>query len=173
MFGEVTYRKEYSTEDRYSTKTEYLSGNIYKKLDAANAEIGKGNNEYKRNVSELQKILPQTATLDNAALSVKGKWLDPEVVENFLDEYLGIKASVIYDNILGSFKVSFNSLSGANDLYYSLDIEGKRLVSWFEDYMNGKSLNVYKKGKKDMVASNIATKKDGQNRRNVFKLFKS
>jgi N12 class adenine-specific DNA methylase len=155
-FGNVTYTREVNNDEAYARAVDYLSGDIYKKLDYAEDEVKKGNKAFEKNVKELEKVLPKPKTLNNTVISIKSKWLDTEAVEKFLNDYLGVNADITYNETKGKFVAKFKDTYG-NDKYRSLKINDKSFEDWFEKYINGEKLNVYVEQKVDKAATTKAT----------------
>lgn len=168
-FSNVTYKTEEINEVQYLPSTEYLIGDIYKKIDAVKDEIAKGHNEYTKNLKALEKVLPTPKKLDDVTLSIRAKWLDPIVIETFAKDHLGIKINVNFNKISGDYEVKVDKVYGYTGIYKTLNINGTDFAGWIEKYLNNQEFIVSKNGGKDVVASANATKQ----MRKVDEVFKS
>ncbi|MDP4094842.1 MAG: helicase-related protein [Bacillota bacterium] len=156
--GNVTYKRVKDTEYSYNRKIDYLSGNIYKKIEAVKAEIQKGHAEFEKNLKALEKVLPEPKTLKNTALTIKAKWMDTDIVEKFLHDYLGADFQITYNNIKREYVVKTIGGWAFTEKYKSLKINNGYLHTWLDTYLNDKDLIVYKGGEKDPIATATATK---------------
>jgi hypothetical protein len=160
-FGKVTYIREKLREEQFARKTDYLTGNIYKKIDSAQQEVDKGNTEFKKNVSALKKVLPKPKTLNDTSISIRSKWMDLGVVEKFLNDYLSTEynttdISISYDAEKVNYSISW-SMGGDYSKLRNLSIGKKAFSEWLPMYLNGKGIIIRSDGKKDIAASAKAT----------------
>lgn len=144
-----------STPNSYVRSIDYLSGNIYKKIELVEREIKNGNKEYQKNLDALKKIIPEKKTLNVIKLSVKQKWIDPSVIEDFLKNHLDIEEVSVKLNELNQFEIKLSDYG--NPKANKLSIDKFSFYDWFPKYMNGQSLNIMVDGKKDKIASSKVT----------------
>lgn len=78
---------ELSSDDNivYQTSDEYLSGNIYKKLDTAKASAEK-NSVFADNISALEKAIPTPLKASEIDIRLGAAWLEPEIIQQFAYE---------------------------------------------------------------------------------------
>ena len=69
----------------YQEKSEYLSGDIYKKLDSAR-EAAKNNSMYEFNVAMLEKTIPEPLKAGDIDIKIGATWIDPKYYEQFMYE---------------------------------------------------------------------------------------
>jgi N12 class adenine-specific DNA methylase len=145
----------------YERAVDYLYGNIYKKLEYAQMEIDDGNIEYNKNLEALKKVLPTPKTVNDICFSVKHKWIDLYVINDFVNEGLGYDARIEYDEHSRKYEVNFEfAYARKNHIQQKLKIGKIGLEEWFEKYLNGKSLVVLNSdGKKDPIETAKITKK--------------
>lgn len=87
---------------------EYLSGNVKKKLLAAQ-EAAKSDRRYERNIEALMSVQPMPVPPADITVSIGMNWIPAEAYENFLVEKTGIKAKVIYNERTGQWAVDAQS----------------------------------------------------------------
>lgn len=78
-----------STEAKYLTADEYLSGNVREKLAWAKRSAEIYPEDYKINVEALEKVQPTDLTASEIYVRLGATWLPPEIVEQFMFELLG------------------------------------------------------------------------------------
>lgn len=78
-----------STEAKYLTADEYLSGNVREKLTVAKRSAEVYPEDYKINVEALEKVQPTDLTASEIYVRLGATWLPPEIVEQFTFELLG------------------------------------------------------------------------------------
>jgi len=78
-----------STEAKYLMADEYLSGNVREKLAWAKKSAQLSSEEYSINVEALQKVQPKDLTASEISVRLGATWLPPEIVEQFVFEFLG------------------------------------------------------------------------------------
>lgn len=69
----------------YQTKSEYLSGDIRKKLNAA-IEAVKTDSSYEVNVRDLENSLPEPLKAADIEIKIGATWIDPKLYEQFMYE---------------------------------------------------------------------------------------
>ena len=85
--GEIFPVPELSTGDNivYQTSSEYLSGDIYKKLEQAQMAAER-NDIFKENVSVLEKVLPTPLQAGDIDIELGAAWVPPEYYQQFMYE---------------------------------------------------------------------------------------
>ena len=81
-------------------KNQYLSGNVRKKLLAAQ-EAG-----LKRNVAALEKVQPEAWSSDKVTVHMGSSWVPPAIYADFVSSLLGREASVSFSAVTNTFEVS-------------------------------------------------------------------
>lgn len=103
-----------STEAKYLMADEYLSGNVREKLAWAKKSAQLSPEEYSINVEALQKVQPKDLTASEISVRLGATWLPPEIVEQFVFEFLGTPRYAQW-----SIKIHFSEYTG------EWNIEGK------------------------------------------------
>lgn len=85
----------------YETKERYLSGYVRTKLDDAKAAVAQGQNEYKANVEELEKIQPEFVHITDdpkTSISVRlgGTWIPVPALEQFFKDTFKTRGTFTY-----------------------------------------------------------------------------
>ena len=85
--GDIYPVPELSTEDNtvYQTSDEYLSGNIYKKIAAAEAKLAE-NPAYADNITALKEIIPTPLKATEIEMQLGMAWIDPKIIQQFMYE---------------------------------------------------------------------------------------
>lgn len=78
-----------STEAKYLMADEYLSGNVREKLAIARKSAELYPEDYKIHVEALEKVQPKDLTASEIAVRLGATWLPPEIIEQFIFEFLG------------------------------------------------------------------------------------
>lgn len=81
--GEIFPVPELSGE--YQTKSEYLSGDIRQKLNAA-TEAAKIDSRYEENVKALEIAMPEPLKAGDIDIKIGAAWIDPKIYEQFMYE---------------------------------------------------------------------------------------
>ncbi|WP_418527622.1 DEAD/DEAH box helicase family protein [Longicatena caecimuris] len=103
-----------STEVKYLMADEYLSGNVREKLAWAKKSAQLSPEEYSINVEALQKVQPKDLTASEISVRLGATWLPPEIVEQFVFEFLGTPRYAQWN-----IKIHFSEYTG------EWNIEGK------------------------------------------------
>ena len=74
----------------YILADEYLSGDVVKKLEEAQAAASI-EDKYKKNVAALEKVQPVPLTAANITVNPGSNWMPMEVYDDFVEEILGLK----------------------------------------------------------------------------------
>ncbi|WP_024858727.1 YodL domain-containing protein [Ruminococcus albus] len=75
------------TENEYQTASEYLSGDIRKKLRAAE-EIAEYDADFNINVAALKKAMPEPLKAGDIDVKIGATWIDPKYYDQFIYELL-------------------------------------------------------------------------------------
>lgn len=74
----------------------YLSGNVKKKLKAAEAAKAAGNKAYEKNIEALKSVIPEDIDIEFVSFRLGSTWIPSECIRDFLDEFLGVQAKLEY-----------------------------------------------------------------------------
>lgn len=99
--GSLIYQDPSST---WQMADEYLSGNVKKKLRAAQ-EAAKSDSRYVRNVEALMAVQPAPVPASDITVSIGMNWIPAETYEQFLEEKTGVSAKVHYNERTGQWAV--------------------------------------------------------------------
>lgn len=102
------------SEQKYLMADEYLSGNVREKLITAKKSAEVYPDDYKINVEALEKVQPKDLTASEIAVRLGATWLPPEIVQQFMFEFLDTPRYAQWN-----IKVHFSQYSG------EWNIEGK------------------------------------------------
>lgn len=123
-------------EAKYLMADEYLSGNVRKKLALARTSAQLSPEDYTINVEALEKVQPKDLTASEISVRLGATWLSPEIVEQFVYEFLGTPKFMQKD-----IKVNFSEYTGEwNVAGKSCDIGNVKAYSTY----GTKRINAYK-----------------------------
>lgn len=89
----------------YETANGYLSGNVVRKLKAAEAA------GLTKNVEALQKVQPERWSAENISAMPGANWIPPQVYADFATHMLGVPAKVHYSQVTNSFNLYVDDYS--------------------------------------------------------------
>lgn len=108
----------------YVTDDEYLSGNIYEKL-----QFVQGKDEYSSNEEALLNVLPDQLTSEQVIEGIKfgQMWIPTDVYEGFLKKALDIKQPIVkFDSATASWTITSNANWGAYDSHKNTETFGMK-----------------------------------------------
>ena len=109
-----------STEEKYLTADEYLSGNVREKLEWARRSAELYPEDYAANVEALERVQPTDLTASEISVRLGATWLPPDVVEKFIFDLLDTsvygrgKIHVHYSQYTGGWNVEGKSADRVN-----------------------------------------------------------
>ena len=103
-----------STQAKYLMADEYLSGNVREKLAFARRSAQLYPDDYTVNVEALERVQPKDLTASEISVRLGATWLPPEIVEQFVFEFLGTPRYAQWN-----IKIHFSEYTG------EWNIEGK------------------------------------------------
>lgn len=146
LHGVIYPVPELSSEDNvvYQTAEEYLSGNIYEKLEQA--RMVSDNPAFAANVEALEKAKPEPLKAGDIEIKLGATWVDPKIIQQFMYETFDTPVSrQPYEN------KAWQKNNSAIEVTYSDKGKGEWNISnKFADRNNVKAINVY--GTKDKNA---------------------
>lgn len=77
-----------SGEEIYQTAAEYLSGNIYEKLEAAEKAAAL-DSRFEKNVQVLKESKPPMLKAEDLDIQIGASWIDPKIYRQFMYETFG------------------------------------------------------------------------------------
>lgn len=121
--------------ETYEVADVYLSGNVRIKLREAEEALKAGDNEMKKNIEELKKVIPATVPYYNIEASLGASWINADIYKEFISHLLkannaknvielkqkaggwsikvtdkGLSHNTQATNIFGTGRISFNKL---------------------------------------------------------------
>lgn len=150
-----------STEAKYLMADEYLSGNVREKLAVARKSAELYPEDYKVNVEALEKVQPKDLTASEISVRLGATWLPPEIVEQFIFEFLGTpryaqwNIKLHFSEYTGEWNIEGKSYDGGNVKAYST-YGTKRINAYkiIEETLNLKDVRIF-----DYVEDNDGKKK--------------
>lgn len=90
----------------WETADEYLSGNLMRKLNAAE---GEKSGRFKRNIKAIKNVLPPMVAAEKIYITIGSPWVPVDVIDDFIVQMLGKirwrNISVSHDELTGSWEI--------------------------------------------------------------------
>lgn len=162
--GQIYPVPELSSEDNivYQTASEYLSGDIYKKLNAAKAAT-ESNPLFEDNIPALKNAIPTPLKSGDIDVNIGATWIDPKYYQQFIyevfqtpDEYradikprfrwqrAGKKIEIEYSEYSNKWQITNKPLDKSVTVTKQLGTQFKSAYSIFESILNLNDPRVYK-----------------------------
>lgn len=129
---------------------EYLSGNVVKKLEEAQA-AAQVDKRYERNIKALEKVQPQPLSAQDVTVQLGAGWIPEEVVRDFAQEVIGIQTAVSYRRNLAIWVVPGSATRyqrGATTEWGSIDRSPYEILS---SVLNNQTIKITKTVMEDGV----------------------
>jgi len=162
----------YDSDNKVVSREEYLSGNVKKKLAEA-ITLAETNPIYKKNIEELNKVLPEDVPAGKIDVNLGARWVSPKIYQQFTDELLNTKSNVIYTTTGDSYSVDGNITVEANSKYGTNRINAFNLI---EKALQGQSPVIRDKVSVDpdkYVTNKIETEKAQVKQDEIIEAFKN
>lgn len=136
--------------DKYLPADEYLSGNVRKKLEAAE-ELAKTDNRFADNANALRKVIPEDLTAAEISVRLGATWIQDYFIEEFMKELLETPSYLVrsghidvrYSEITGEWTVKGKNQDRnnvkANTTYGTARVNAYKIL---EDTLNLKEVRV-------------------------------
>ena len=138
------------SEQKYLMADEYLSGNVREKLITAKKSAEVYPDDYKINVEALEKVQPKDLTASEIAVRLGATWLPPEIIQQFMFEFLGTpyyarwNIKVHFSQYSGEWNIEGKSYDRSNVKAYSTygtsRINGYKII---EETLNLKDVRIF------------------------------
>lgn len=116
-------------------RDEYLSGNVRLKLKRAK-ELCEIDNIYKKNVQELEKVIPETIPIEDIQFSIGSSFINPEFIKDFIVEEMDLN-----ENQKNRLSINLNEFDGSWEFKHEKVIKTKKMTSTYgTDYSNALDL---------------------------------
>lgn len=162
---------------KWEDKESYLSGNVYEKLDVAQA-AQVGDSRFERNVAALKAVVPTRIPLRSVAVRLGVPWIGAEIIEGFTLEIVGINSSRISITHLPSAASWTVTGHAKKDLKVNTEWGTTRrsFMALLEDLLNQKTTEIYDKsisedGKVKMILNadeTLAAREKAEKIQNAF-----
>lgn len=126
----------------YVTRDEYLSGNIYNRIDKC-IEFNRLYNTdiFENNISELEKVIPPRLDAEDIDVELGARWVEPKYYESFIREYLGknnvnYRSSLNYNSTLNKYYIEDKNNTYGRALYETLGVAKCSAIELFESLLN-------------------------------------
>lgn len=158
-----------STEEKYLTADEYLSGNVREKLEWARRSAELYPEDYVANVEALEQVQPTDLNASEISVRLGSTWLPPDVVEQFVFELLDTSANsqekihVHFSRYTGAWNVEGKSVDRVNvkadSTYGTTRVNAYKII---EDTLNLRDVRIFdyvqdRDGKKTAVLNKKET----------------
>ncbi|HNG68539.1 MAG TPA: helicase-related protein [Saprospiraceae bacterium] len=98
----------YDTDGAVVTRSEYLSGNVKKKLSEA-IELAKENPIYEANIKELRNVIPEDIAASDIEVNVGARWVMTKYYEQFASEIFKTPVNIHYSAAGDKYTIKANS----------------------------------------------------------------
>ncbi len=139
-----------STEEKYLTADEYLSGNVREKLEWAKRSAELYPEDYAANVEALEQVQPTDLNASEISVRLGSTWLPPDVVEQFVFELLDTSANsqekihVHFSRYTGAWNVEGKSVDRVNvkadSTYGTTRVNAYKII---EDTLNLRDVRIF------------------------------
>lgn len=162
--GEIFAVPELSNKDNivYQTASEYLSGDIYAKLDMAKLS-GRDNDIYRANITALEEAIPEPLKAADIDVNIGATWISPKYYEQFMYELFktpkenrsdyepkhywqrnGKKIEVEYSEFSGRWNIKNKSIDKSVTATKTYGAHGYTAYAIFQSVLNLTEPKVYK-----------------------------
>ncbi len=128
---------------KWETRSKYLSGNIYEKLAAAEAAMGR-DPAMERNVRDLRQIMPDPISSDEIRVPLGAHWFDHDIYSRFAAS-LDLMLEAKFRGALGSWTVEGTERGAAATSQWGT--EDKPFAKLMHLLMNNKKIEVVRRPK--------------------------
>lgn len=139
-----------SSEEKYLTADEYLSGNVREKLEWAKRSAELYPEDYTAHVQALERVQPVDLTASEIAVRLGATWLPPKIVEQFMFELFSTSnrsrwnIHVHYSKYTGEWNIEGKSYDKGNikaqNTYGTKRISGYKII---EETLNLRDVRIY------------------------------
>ena len=134
------------------TASEYLSGNMIKRYNAAKAAVKKYGSFFQRNLAAVEKALPPPLDAKDIYATLGSPWIPPDVIDDFIAYILGPanprknpadKNKTVHDSVTGVWEIPAKSRFGhsSRSLYYGTSRIGA--LQLMEKLLNCRQVQIY------------------------------
>ncbi len=132
----------------WETADEYLSGNLIRKLSAAEKASAEYNGFFDENIAAIRKVLPPAVSSKDIYVTLGSPWVPAEVIEDFIRHILKLSREcypvVYHDELTGSWEIANKSFimysAKAGDAYGTSRINTLNIL---EKTLNMKTVEIY------------------------------
>ena len=160
--GQIFPVPELSTDDEivYQERSEYLSGDIRQKLNAAEEAAQNNPQLYSANIKALKDVMPEPLKAGDIDAKIGAAWIDPKYYEQFMYETfktpnycqrngtfrLYDKIELSYSETTNAYNISHksNDKSVFATKTFGMDIRGAGAYDIFENLLNFRDTKIYK-----------------------------
>ena len=137
----------------YQTADEYLSGDVVTKLEEAEAAAA-ADPRYERNRDALREVQPAPLTAEQINVELGAGWLDPEVIQRFAEEVIGLPLKVSYQREIGKWSLDYQyrpiASDGSKMREFSADAMGPQEI--LQHVVNARAIKIMTRGSKSEPA---------------------
>lgn len=162
----------------FETKEDYLSGNVRKKLDAAE-RMAAEDHTFRSNVDALKNVIPDDIPASVISFSMGVSWLPSNIYKDFVKEHFGVSVGIDYLPVVGRWQVGKRGAQGVHDARNTTTYGagGQTALELFEDSMNNRQTVITyteKVGTSKVTKTDVVKTAEAQNKQNeINDLFTS
>ena len=158
-----------STEQKYLTADEYLSGNVREKLEWARRSAELYPDDYTVNVEALERVQPKDLEASEIEVRLGATWVKPEYITQFMGEtfhtpgyFLGSKIAVNYAKVNGQWNISGKNIDNYGNALVTSTYGTSRANAYrlLEDALNLRDTKIYDTVHEDGKEKRVLNKKE-------------
>lgn len=149
--GEIFLNPDKASDEHqmqgYETKEEYLSGDVRKKLSAANVAV-LTDTRYQENIDALQAVIPKDLDATEIDVKIGVSWISPEDYQQFIYEkfhvpfYVQRSLHLEYNAVTNTYFIHNKSWRGNIEINNAYGIERMNALEIFETLLNMRQVQV-------------------------------
>ena len=124
----------------WETTEEYLSGNLRRKLSAAQMANKKYNGYFDDNIKAIERVLPHKINTDDIYITLGSPWVPEDVINDFINYLLGsntyksrrVQNYVVHDDATGTWEIrnrsNYKYTTAATKIYGTEDINAVNII---------------------------------------------
>ena len=95
----------------WETSEEYLTGNLIRKLNAAEEANKKYNGQFAENIKAIKKVLPEAVPTKEIYVTLGSPWVPVDIIDDFITYMLNLRSSPYrgtkHDELTGTWEIPF------------------------------------------------------------------
>ena len=136
----------YDKYEGYKTSDEYLSGNLFRKLETA--KIYNRNGNYNINIEALKSVMPKGLSGEEIYYNLSSPWIPKQIIKDFFNYSFIYKVkddeeTLVYLESIGAWKINVKSARASYAANYRFGTSRINALKIFEHIINSKNIAIY------------------------------